>query len=83
MPGVTAQDVTVLSFDQGGVLRGVKRLDQDDSLPVNVVSRSTPSPGSEATFLQQRLGNVGKYNAGIPGVGNRIPGGSGASATGL
>lgn len=84
-PGIMAQDVTVLTFDQGGVLRGVKRLNQDDSLPVNVVSRSTPSPGSEATFLQQLLGNVGKYNTGVPGTtgGRPTPGGSGATSPGL
>lgn len=77
-PGITAQDVTVLTFDGGGVLRSVKTLNQDDSRPVDVVTRSTPSPGSEASFLQQLLGNVGKYNAGIPGTGNRpTPGGSG------
>ncbi len=85
-PGIRAQDVTVLTFDQAGVLRDVKRLNQDDGLPVNVVNRSTPSPGSEASFLQQLLGNVGKYNAGIPGTtgGGRVtPGGSGATQTGL
>lgn len=77
-PGIMAQDVTVLTFDAGGVLRGVKTLNQDDSRPVDVVTRSTPSPGSEASFIQQLLGNVGKYNAGIPGTGNRpTPGGSG------
>lgn len=77
-PGITAQDVAVLSFDGGGVLRGVKMLNQDDARPVDVVGRSTPSPGSEATILQQLLGNVGKYNAGIPGTSNRpTPGGSG------
>lgn len=77
-PGIAAQDVTVLTFDEGGVLRGVKSLNQDDSRPVDIVTRSTPSPGSEASFIQQLLGNVGKYNAGIPGTGNRpTPGGSG------
>ena len=76
-PGISAQDVAVLTFDAGGVLRGVKTLNQEDARPVDMVSRSTPSPGSEATFLQQLLGNVGKYNAGIPGTGRPTPGGSG------
>ncbi|HYZ61805.1 MAG TPA: outer membrane protein assembly factor BamE [Acetobacteraceae bacterium] len=63
-PGVLEQNVTVLTFDDRGVLRDVKRLNEDDSRPVSVVSRATPSPGSEASFLQQLLGNVGKFNAG-------------------
>ena len=79
-PGVTSQDVTVLTFDPAGTLRSMKRLDQDASRPVDTVSRTTPSPGSEASFLQQLLGNVGKFNAGAPTGGARSggPGGSGA-----
>ncbi len=82
LPGITAQDVTTLTFDQAGVLRDVKHLNQDDSLDVAVVSRATPSPGSEASFLQQLLGNVGKFSTGgVPGSGGgRVtPGGSGAA----
>ncbi len=82
-PDVVAQDVVVLTFDQAGVLRGVKHLDQDDSKEVSVVSRATPSPGSEASFLQQLLGNVGKFNAGgaagAVGGSRPSPGGSGAA----
>ncbi len=79
-PGILQQDVVVLSFDSGGVLRGVKRLNQDDGRDVSVVSRATPSPGSEASFLQQLLGNVGKFSAGAPGTSGRTPGGSGAQS---
>lgn len=82
MPGITAQDVTVLTFDQAGVLRDIKRLNQDDSRDVSVVSRVTPSPGSDASFLQQLLGNVGKFSTGgTPGSARTTPGGSGAAAT--
>ena len=63
-PGVLEQKVVVLTFNDQGVLQDIKRLNQDDSLPVNVVSRATPSPGSEASILQQLLGNVGRFNAG-------------------
>jgi len=82
LPGVLSQDVVVLTFDQAGVLRNVKHLGQDDSKSVSIVSRTTPSPGSEASFLQQLLGNVGKFNAGGAGGGvggsRASPGGSGA-----
>ena len=61
--GVLSQSVVVLSFNDQGVLQDVKRLDQDDSVPVSVVARSTPSPGTEASFLQQLLGNIGRFNA--------------------
>ncbi len=61
---VLSQEVVVLTFDQGGVLRNVEHLNQDDSLPVAVASGATPSPGSEASFLQQLFGNIGRYNPG-------------------
>ena len=83
LPGVTDQTVTVLTFDEAGTLRGIKKLNQDEGLDVAMVERSTPSPGSEASFMQQLLGNVGKFNAG--GGAARSPGSSGASTgnTGL
>ncbi len=84
-PGVRRQDVVVVTFDQAGVLRDIKQLDLGDSKPVQVVDRATPSPGSEASFMQQLLGNVGRFSTGgLPGAssGARRPGGSGAD-TGL
>lgn len=67
--GVESQDVEVLTFDQNGVLRDIRKLTGKDSKPVDVVSRTTPSPGSSASFMQQLLGNVGRYNPGIGGGG--------------
>jgi outer membrane protein assembly factor BamE (lipoprotein component of BamABCDE complex) len=61
--GVLSQHVVVLSFSGQGVLRHVDQLDQDDSVPVTVVARTTPSPGTEAGFFQQLFGNIGRFNA--------------------
>jgi len=58
---VVNQEVVVLTFDPSGVLRNIQTLSQKDSLPVNVVTRATPSPGSNASFMQQLLGNVGRF----------------------
>ena len=67
--GINSQDVVELTFDDRGILRDKKQLSQKDSKNVDVVSRATPSPGSEATFMQQLLGNVGRFSAGPPGGG--------------
>ncbi len=67
--GVLSQNVVVLTFNDQGVLQDIKQLNQDDSLPVSVVARTTPSPGTEASFLQQLLGNIGRFNA----VGGQNP----------
>ena len=61
--GVLSQNVVVLSFNDQGVLQEVKHLDQEDSVPVSIVARTTPSPGTEASFLQQLFGNIGRFNA--------------------
>jgi outer membrane protein assembly factor BamE (lipoprotein component of BamABCDE complex) len=74
---VETQQVVVLAFDQGGTLRTIETKNQDDSMPVAVVARTTPSPGSEASFMQQLLGNVGKFSPVAPGGS-----GSGFSAGG-
>jgi len=61
--GVLSQDVVLLGFNDQGVLQEVRQLNQEDALPVTVATRSTPSPGTEASFLQQLFGNIGRFNA--------------------
>jgi len=63
---MVSMDVVKLSFDDGGVLRGIEQLNLDDALPVTVVQRTTPSPGSEASVMQQLFGNIGRFSAGGP-----------------
>jgi outer membrane protein assembly factor BamE (lipoprotein component of BamABCDE complex) len=70
-PGVLDQNVVVMTFNEQGVLSTVESKTKDDSLPVQVVTRTTPSPGTEASFLQQLLGNIGRFNA----LGSAPPGG--------
>ncbi len=79
LPGVLKQDVVVMTFDPAGTLRTIKTLNQDDSRDISVASGSTPSPGSEASVLQQLLGNVGRYSVGNLGGGDSSSGASGAS----
>jgi len=77
MPAVIAQEAVVLNFDDQGVLRSVEKKTLSDSVPVQVVSRTTPSPGTEASFMQQLFGNIGRFNAlGSGPVGGAAPGGA-------
>lgn len=79
-PGVVKQRVVVLTFDPNGTLRQVKSLDKADAKDVAMATGATPSPGSEASFMQQLLGNVGKFSpAGLPGGGL---GGAGSGSMG-
>ncbi len=75
--GEIQQNVVRLSFDQVGVLRTMDTKDMADALPVSVVARTTPSPGTEASFIQQLLGNIGRFNP----SGGAAPGGGGGAPT--
>lgn len=79
--GLLSQQVVVMSFDDRGVLTNVTKKDSDDSVPISVVARTTPSPGTEASFMQQLLGNVGKFNA-LGGANGPTAGGGAPSAGG-
>lgn len=82
-PGVLRQNVTVMDFDPAGVLRRIKGLDENDGRSVSIAGGSTPSPGSEASFLQQLLGNVGRYSVGGLGAStDNAPGGGVGSSRG-
>lgn len=73
---VLQQKVVALSFDDRGVLRGVKTLNKNDSLGATMVSRETPSPGTEASVLQQLFGNVGRFSPGGVSAGATPAGGA-------
>ncbi|HEY2132167.1 MAG TPA: outer membrane protein assembly factor BamE [Acetobacteraceae bacterium] len=76
---VLDQEVVLLTFDDKGVLKVVTKKGPDDSLPVAVVARTTPSPGSNASILQQLLGNVGRFS---PNAGPNTGGNSGGNRSG-
>lgn len=78
--GVLQQNVTVLKFDDKGVLATISKLGTKDALPVTVIARTTASPGTEASFMQQLLGNIGRFN---PTGAAPATGGSAGGAPGV
>ena len=75
---VLTQRVVVLTFNDQGVLQRMEVKDKANSLPVAVIARTTPSPGTEANFFQQLFGNIGRY---VPSGGGAATGiGAGAPA---
>jgi len=74
-PGITMQEVLLLKFDPRGTLVSIRELDKGDGKQIAMAPGATASPGSQASFLQQLLGNVGKFTpAGLPGSGTSGPG---------
>jgi outer membrane protein assembly factor BamE (lipoprotein component of BamABCDE complex) len=84
-PGVKSQHVVIMTFDANGTLRGISQRKKEDGAPVAMADGATPSPGSEASFLQQLFGNVGRFTpAGLPGGGGgALGGGSNNPTTGV
>ncbi|MDY0028358.1 MAG: outer membrane protein assembly factor BamE [Pseudobdellovibrionaceae bacterium] len=61
-PKVTKERIVVVTFnaEDGMVDKIVQRQDGREDIPV--VQRTTPTTGNDYTFIQQMLGNIGKFN---------------------
>ena len=61
-PDVMTRQVLILRFDKGGKLAYVRTIGLDVGREVLPVERETPTSGNEITFIEQILGNLGKFN---------------------
>lgn len=58
---VVDERVVVVMFDEAGIVEQVQDVDTKRQ-DVPYVDRETPTSGNEFTFMQQMLGNIGKFN---------------------
>ena len=70
-PKVLEQNVVVVDFDDAGLVRDVRRYKLEDGKLIDPVTRKTPAPGKELTFLEQLIGNVGRFAQGSGGQQRR------------
>lgn len=73
-PDVLDQQVYIVSFDDQGVVKAVDHKALEDGKEISPVARATPAPGRELSFLEQVIGNLGKFNG-----GGAAPSGGGGS----
>jgi outer membrane protein assembly factor BamE (lipoprotein component of BamABCDE complex) len=76
-PDVLDQQVYIVRFDGNGVVASVDRKDLADGRDIEPAPGATPAPGRELTFLEQIVGNLGRFNKGGGGSGEpegRAPG---------
>jgi outer membrane protein assembly factor BamE (lipoprotein component of BamABCDE complex) len=76
-PNVLDQQVYIVNFDDQGVVKAVDHKVLEDGKEITPVARATPAPGRELSFLEQLIGNLGKFNGGGPSSG----GGGGGGGT--
>jgi len=75
-PDVLDQQVYIVNFDDQGVVKAVDHKVMEDGKEITPVARATPAPGRELSFLEQLIGNLGKFN-GSSGGGSGGGGGGG------
>jgi outer membrane protein assembly factor BamE (lipoprotein component of BamABCDE complex) len=79
-PDVLDQQVYVVNFNGQGVVASVDHKDLKDGRNIEPAPGATPAPGRELTFLEQVLGNIGRFNKGTKdeeGSAGNTPTGSG------
>jgi outer membrane protein assembly factor BamE (lipoprotein component of BamABCDE complex) len=61
---VLDQQVYIVDFDDRGVVKDVGHRTMADGESITPAPGATPSPGRELTFIEQLLGNIGRFNSG-------------------
>jgi outer membrane protein assembly factor BamE (lipoprotein component of BamABCDE complex) len=77
-PTLLDQQVFIVDFNDQDVVKAVDHKTLKDGKEINPVARTTPAPGRELSFLEQIVGNLGKFNGGgaapSSSSGGRAPG---------
>jgi outer membrane protein assembly factor BamE (lipoprotein component of BamABCDE complex) len=72
-PQVLDQQVYIVGFNKDGIVRDVDHKTLRDGKEIVPVARATPAPGRELSFVEQLVGNLGKFNS--TGGGGETSGG--------
>jgi outer membrane protein assembly factor BamE (lipoprotein component of BamABCDE complex) len=60
-PEVLERKVLVVSFDKSGFVETTRTYDLADGHSIDPVDRITPTEGRDYTFMQQLIGNLGRF----------------------
>jgi outer membrane protein assembly factor BamE (lipoprotein component of BamABCDE complex) len=74
-PDVLDQQVYIVAFDDKGVVKAVDHKDLKDGQDIEPAPGATPAPGRELTFVEQVLGNIGRFSKGSSSSGGGDSGG--------
>lgn len=61
-PDVLNQQVYIIHFNGNGVVQNVGHLTEANARNIEPAPGATPSPGRKLTFLEQIIGNIGRFN---------------------
>lgn len=55
-------EVVAVVFDKDGIVKDVEKTSRKEPRAIQPVARTTPAPGKELSFIEQLIGNFGKFN---------------------
>jgi outer membrane protein assembly factor BamE (lipoprotein component of BamABCDE complex) len=61
-PEMLDQEVVAVDFDDNGVVRALQHRDLADGETIVPNPRATPAPGREFSFIEQLIGNFGRFS---------------------
>lgn len=70
-PVVVEQQVTAIRFDKSQTVADISDYKKEQGKSVEIISKTTPSEGHSLGFMEQMLGNFGKFNAPGRGISSR------------
>jgi outer membrane protein assembly factor BamE (lipoprotein component of BamABCDE complex) len=74
-PDLLDQEVTAISFDKDGLVRDIRHRGMQDAQLITPNPKATPAPGREFSFIEQLIGNFGKFSGKGAGPGGGAAGG--------
>ncbi|HML10069.1 MAG TPA: outer membrane protein assembly factor BamE [Stellaceae bacterium] len=63
-PQVLDQQVFIVDFDDKGVVKDINHKTMADGVPISPAPGATPAPGRELSFMEQLIGNIGRFGGG-------------------
>ena len=73
-PEVVDQEITRVEFNTAGVVTKVEKYGADAAQEVENVGRVTATEGHTLSFIEQVMGNVGRFNKPASPGGSAVPG---------
>jgi len=61
-PEARSPEVVAVVFDKDGVVKDVRKTSSKEPRNIQPVARTTPAAGKELSFIEQLIGNFGKFN---------------------
>lgn len=72
------QEVVAIDFDKEGLVRDVRHRGMEDRQEITPNPNATPAPGREFSFIEQLIGNFGKFSGKGQSAGGGGAGGGGS-----